>query len=105
GSSRSVRHEGAPDFSDVPIDAEDPTLKAACQIDIQPTTQALATRTRRQSLDAPPNFAKGEHAEITAALVHRSHPRHDIRVGRRPYQFGDDVRVQKIIRQNSISRG
>jgi hypothetical protein len=62
-SSRSARYDGAPDFSDVPIDAKDPTLKAVCQIDLQPTTQALATRTRRQSLDAPPNFAKGEHAE------------------------------------------
>jgi hypothetical protein len=71
----------------------------------EPQPQPFAARSLGQLLYTTPNFAKGQNAQIKVGLVLGADPCDDIRIGVRPHQFGDDIRVEKIIRQNSISRG
>jgi hypothetical protein len=105
GSYRPARHDHAPDLCNKAIDIEDPAFEPIRQIDLQPTPQSFAARALRQLFAPPPNFSKAEDAQVEASFVLSPHPRHNIGVRIRPHQFGDDVRVEKIVRQNWISRG
>src|SRR5262249_21217696 len=97
-SRPASRQDHAPDLGDPAVDVEDASFEAVCQIDLQPEPQPFAARAQRQPLDAAPNFAKGEDAQIESGLVLVADPSDDVRIGVGAYQFGDDIRVEKVIR-------